>query len=191
MNQERTPFRRHDVGRLGATEGSSMSMGDQMILRAREALDLETFREQHWTGTFGQYLEGYPEGGGLAQGVVGTLLQLRQLEGEFRTNLGFTNPNATAAAVQVTLYDADGAELIRYRVELEPRALLQDLEPYSRRASRPDLGWGFAEVEVLEGGPVLISASVVDSRTNDATTVPVKVTTEGGGSGRGDRTTRQ
>jgi hypothetical protein len=30
-------------------------------------------------------------------------------------------------------------------------------------------------VEVLEGGPVLISASVVDSRTNDATTVPVKV----------------
>jgi hypothetical protein len=142
-------------------------------------------------GTFGQYLEGYPEGGGLAQGVVGTLLQLRQLEGEFRTNLGFTNPNATAAAVQVTLYDADGAELIRYRVELEPRALLQDLEPYSRRASRPDLGWGFAEVEVLEGGPVLISASVVDSRTNDATTVPVKVTTEGGGSGRGDTTTRQ
>jgi len=41
-------------------------------------------------------------------GVVGTLLQLRQLEGEFRTNLGFTNPNETAAAVQVTLYDAGG-----------------------------------------------------------------------------------
>jgi|GEM_PF-5237673 len=126
-------------------------------------------------GTFGQYLEGYAEGGGLAQGVVGTLLQLRQQEGEFRTNLGFTNPNATAAAVQVTLYDTRGTELIRYRVDLEPRALIQDLEPYARRASRPDLGWGFAEVEVLEGGPVLISASVVDSHTNDATTVPVKV----------------
>lgn len=109
-------------------------------------------------GTFGQYLEGYAEGGGLAQGVVGTLLQLRQLEGAFRTNLGLTNPNATVAAVQVTLYDAGGTELIRYRVDLEPRALIQDLEPYAQRASRPDLGWGFAEVEVLEGGPVLISA---------------------------------
>jgi len=126
-------------------------------------------------GTFGQYLEGYAEGGGLVPSLVGTLLQLRQLEGEFRTNLGFTNPNATAAAVQVTLCDAGGTELIRYRVDLEPRELVQDLEPYARRASRPDLGWGFAEVEVLEGGPVLISASVVDSRTNDATTVPVKV----------------
>jgi len=129
-------------------------------------------------GTFGQYLEGYPEGGGLPVGVVGTLLQLRQLEGEFRANIGFTNPSSTDGAVQVTLFDAGGTELIRYRVDLDPRALVQDLEPYSRRASRPDLGWGFAEVEVLEGGPVLISASVVDSRTNDATTVPVKVGTE-------------
>ncbi|RPI23755.1 MAG: hypothetical protein EHM57_03525, partial [Actinobacteria bacterium] len=106
-------------------------------------------------GTFGQYLEGYPEGGGLPVGVVGTLLQLRQLEGEFRTNIGFTNPSSTDGAVQVTLFDAGGTELIRYRVDLDPRALVQDLEPYSRRASRPDLGWGFAEVEVLEGGPVL------------------------------------
>lgn len=126
-------------------------------------------------GTFGQYLEGYAAGGGLVPGLVGTLLQLRQQEGEFRTNLGFTNPNETAAAVQVTLYDGGGTELIRYRVDLQPRALVQDLEPYVRRASRPDLGWGFGTVEVLEGGPVLISASVVDSRTNDATTVPVKV----------------
>jgi hypothetical protein len=128
-------------------------------------------------GTFGQFLEGYPEGGGLPQGVVGSLLQLRQTEGEFRTNLGFTNPNASEAALQVTLFDAGGTELIRYRVDLGPRALIQDLEPYARRASRPNLGWGFAEVEVLEGGPVLVSASVVDSRTNDATTVPVKEVT--------------
>jgi hypothetical protein len=87
-------------------------------------------------GTFGQYLEGYPEGGGLAQGVVGTLLQLRQLEGEFRTNIGFTNPSSTDGAVQFTLFDAGGTELILYRVDLDPRALVQDLEPYSRRASR-------------------------------------------------------
>ena len=132
-------------------------------------------------GTYGQYLEGYAAGGGLQAGVVGTLIQLRQLEGEFRTNLGFTNPSQSAAAVQVTLYDAAGTEMIRYRVDLGARALVQDLEPYSRRAGRPDLGWGFGTVEVIEGGPVLLSASVVDSRTNDATTVPVKAGTGGGG----------
>jgi len=71
--------------------------------------------------------------------------------------------------------------MIRYRVDLGARALVQDLEPYSRRAGRPDLGWGFGTVEVIEGGPVLMSASVVDSRTNDATTVPVKVGTGDGG----------
>ena len=88
-------------------------------------------------GTFGQYLEGYSDGGGLPQGIVGTLLQLRQVEGEFRTNLGFTNPNTAEAAVQVTLFDAGGTELIRYRVDLNARQLFQDLEPYARRASRP------------------------------------------------------
>jgi hypothetical protein len=72
------------------------------------------------------------------------------------------------------LYDAAGTGLIAYRVDLDPDELVQDLEPYARRAGRPDVGWGFAFVEVIEGSSALVSASVVDSRTNDATTVPVK-----------------
>jgi serine protein kinase len=34
-----------------------MSAGESIIARAREALDLETYREQHWTGDFAEYLE--------------------------------------------------------------------------------------------------------------------------------------
>ena len=34
-----------------------MSAGEAIIIRANEALDLNTFREQHWTGTFADYLE--------------------------------------------------------------------------------------------------------------------------------------
>ena len=34
-----------------------MTSGDQIIARAREALDLETYRQQHWNGSFGEYLE--------------------------------------------------------------------------------------------------------------------------------------
>jgi len=126
-------------------------------------------------GTFGQYDQGFPQGGGLLLGEFGYLLQLRQLEGGFRTNLTFTNPTAEDAAVQVALFDAEGTELIRYRIDLDPRSLYQDLAPFEQRAERPNLGWGFATVEILDGTSVLISASVVDSRTNDGTTIPVKL----------------
>jgi len=126
------------------------------------------------SGTFGQYAEGYPDGGGLENGEVAYLLQLRQLEDQYRTNLTLTNPTSEDATVEVALFDAEGNELIRYPIDLDPRSLIQDLAPFERRAERPNLGWGFATVEVLEGGPMLISASVVDSRTNDAMTVPAK-----------------
>jgi len=34
-----------------------MPFGEEIIAKAREALDLDTYREQHWTGTFSEYLE--------------------------------------------------------------------------------------------------------------------------------------
>lgn len=134
-------------------------------------------RIYNWSdsGTFGQYLDGVPASQGLRSGDLGYLVQLRQQSGRYRTNLTLTNPTSEAASVRVALFDSAGDELIRYRIDLGPKEVVQDLEPFRRRASRPDLGWGFASVEVLEGGSVLVSASVVDARTGDATTVPVKL----------------
>ena len=34
-----------------------MSTGEALINQAREALDLDEFRQQHWTGSFGEYLD--------------------------------------------------------------------------------------------------------------------------------------
>jgi hypothetical protein len=56
--------------------------------------------------------------------------------------------------------------------------LKQDLEPYKNRAGRPNLGWGFAVVEALEGEGLLVSASVIDSKTNDPTTIPIIVSAQ-------------
>jgi hypothetical protein len=125
-------------------------------------------------GTFGQYLDGVSAQEGLQSGDLGYLVQLRQQSGQYRTNLTLTNPTSEAASLRVTLFDSAGEEMLRYRIDLGPMEVYQDLEPYSRRASRPDLGWGFASIEVLEGTSALVSASVIDSRTNDATTVPVR-----------------
>jgi len=51
---------------------------------------------------------------------------------------------------------------------------VQDLEPFRTRANNPNLGWGFAKLVVTSGNGVVGSASVIDGRTNDATTIPMK-----------------
>jgi len=102
------------------------------------------------------------------------LLGLRQMEGEFRTNISVTNTSMAAADVEITLYGTDAGELHSYLLSVDAGMVVQDLEPFKSRANRPDLGWGFAEVAVVTGSGVLTSASVVDSVTNDATTAPMK-----------------
>jgi serine protein kinase len=57
MNHERTAFRGDAARRADATEDTAMSSGDQIIARAREALDLDSYRQQNWRGNFGEYLE--------------------------------------------------------------------------------------------------------------------------------------
>jgi hypothetical protein len=124
-------------------------------------------------GTFGQFVQGYAFGQGLAQGETTWLLQLRQQQGVYRTNISVANTGSAPAEVEVRLYDRAGNELTVYTLNLDPSELIQDTEPFSSRANRPNLGWGYAEVTAISGFGVLTSASVVDSVTNDATTVPM------------------
>jgi hypothetical protein len=125
-------------------------------------------------GTFGQYIEAYPPSVTLANGETVWLLQLRQQAGKFRTNISVANTSPQQAGVRIRLYDSSGNQLIQYTLAMDPRELIQDTEPIRVRAGRGNLGWGFAEVTVVEGTGILTSASVVDSVTNDATTIPMK-----------------
>jgi hypothetical protein len=50
----------------------------------------------------------------------------------------------------------------------------QDTSSFADQVNSPDVGWGFAKVEVIRGSGILCSASVIDSRTNDPTTIPMK-----------------
>jgi hypothetical protein len=124
-------------------------------------------------GTFGQYIDGF-NGGGLMEGDTARLIGLRQMQGEFRTNISVTNTGTEDAEVEITLYGTDGSELDSYTLAVGVGMLVQDLQPFASRAEAPNAGWGFATVEVTSGGGVLASASVIDSRTNDATTIPMK-----------------
>ncbi len=124
-------------------------------------------------GSFGQFVAGHPEDSGMDIWDLAWLLQLRQQEGEFRSNISVTNGGEQDARVKITLYSTDAVELTNFDLELVPGELIQELQPFKNRAGMPNLGWGFARVEVLRGYKVFCSASVVDSRTNDATTIPM------------------
>jgi hypothetical protein len=125
-------------------------------------------------GTFGQALDGISFAG-LGTGGTARLLGLRQVQGEFRTNINVTNTGMDDAEVSVTLYATDGSEVESYSLTVGSGMSVQDLEPFRTRANEPNLGWGFAEVEVLSGSGIITSASVIDSRTNDPTTIPPKM----------------
>lgn len=183
--------------RLHSSEGimeisNSVSPGDQGVftdvvgmmdfqgkgcleVRTSEPLQVSGRTYNHTEdGTFGQYVDGHRSSDGLTTGESGTLLQLRQKEGKFRTNISLTNTGHEPAVIRIRLYRESGERLALYTLSVAPESLLQDPEPFKRRAGEPDLGWGFAVVEAIQGTGVLVSASVVDSATNDATTIPAK-----------------
>jgi hypothetical protein len=125
-------------------------------------------------GTFGQGFGLHAAEEGLTAGDTAWLLELRQERDRYRTNIAVANTGDADAQVRIHLLATDGSELHAFTLDLEPGELIQDLEPFARRAGRPDLGWGLARAEVITGSGVVASASVVDSRTNDATTVPMQ-----------------
>jgi hypothetical protein len=168
-----------DAGAQGVFERVvEMIMGDE----AKGALEINSNRQLQVSariysssseGSFGQFLAGHPEGSGLRSFEEAWLLQLRQEEGRFRSNISVTYGGDQEAIVEVTLYGTSGIELHSYELHLDPGQVVQDLQPFRNRAGQPNIGWGFAKVKVIRGHDVFCSASVIDTQTKDATTIPM------------------
>jgi hypothetical protein len=125
-------------------------------------------------GTYGQSYDGRVADLGYTVGQTISLIGLRQKTGTYRSNLVVTNGGKAEAQVAINLFDADGKSLTSYNLTVPVGAGVQDLEPFKNRANAPDLDWGFATVTVLKGTNVLSSASLIDMKTNDPTTIPAK-----------------
>jgi hypothetical protein len=126
-------------------------------------------------GTYGQFLDGHVANLGLNTGDTGSLLGLRQALAQFRTNISVTNGGTIPASVDITLFDTTGTALTTFTLSVPAGQVVQDLTPFATRASKPDLGWGFATVKVTAGFNIQTSASVIDEQTNDAVTIPAKM----------------
>jgi N-acetylneuraminic acid mutarotase len=154
--------------------GSSLGLQGKGLLEVRSSNPLRGAARIYnlaTEGTFGQGFALHAAEEGLTAGDTAYLLELRQQRNRYRTNIAVANTGDVDAEVQITLLATDGSELHAFTLDLEPGELVQDIEPFAKRAGRPDLGWGLARAEVITGSGVLVSASVIDSRTNDATTV--------------------
>lgn len=124
-------------------------------------------------GTYGQFLDGYFRAQGLGEGEEGFLSQLTENQ-DFRTNIGLTNTGDTQANITVYFYNSSGELLGTKTVALNPRTfyqLLQPLKDYSRASS---LNSCYAKIKVNIGDGIIGYASVIDNKTNDGTTIPIK-----------------
>ena len=124
------------------------------------------------SGTSGGYYPGYRSLDCLDDQHVARLYGLRQVEGEYRTNISVTNITDEVRWVYVSLQTAAGNSIGYFSFKIEPGMTVQSLQPFVRHANKPNLGWGNATVMSDKGG-ILASATVIDSRTNDAVVVPM------------------
>ena len=156
------------VGNMGIEgKGALEFRADQHLRMAGR-----TFNEDG-AGTFGQFCDFQTMDNGFFAGDEVYMIGLRQEEGLFRTNLTFANTGIRKATMYIDLYRCSGGSSLHtiWVVDLMPGEVRQELKPFTILAGEPNVGWGYAKVTIVEGAGVRISASVIDSRTNDATTI--------------------
>jgi hypothetical protein len=124
-------------------------------------------------GTFGQGIDAVERDRAIAAG--GDTLRLIALHNtaRYRTNLGITELQGEGARVAVTVSDAAGTEVLGYR-ELQVPAWGQLQINVFAAIGRSDVHYAAtATLQVLSGGGAITAyASMVDSATGDATTLP-------------------
>lgn len=159
---------------LVATIGGTNNLGSLEICSDQPLLVRGRIFNQAPSGTFGQNLDGRVADLGYTAGQTVSLIGMRQKTDTFRSNLSVTNGGTTEAQIAINLYDASGRSIYNYNLTIPAGTVAQDTEPFKNRANAPDLDWGFATVTVLKGTNILTSASMIDMKTNDPTTIPPK-----------------
>jgi hypothetical protein len=158
------------VGTLGVTN----ALGSLEICSDQPLLVMGRIFNEAADGTFGQNVDGHVADLGYSAGQTVSLIGLRQKTDLYRSNIIVTNGGTTEAQVSITLFDAEGTSLTTFGLTIPAGQVINDSDPFLKRANKPDLGWGFATVTVLKGTNIRTMGSLIDNRTNDPTTVPPK-----------------
>jgi CubicO group peptidase (beta-lactamase class C family) len=171
---------------LELAPGENRTLGDVMALFGKTGSGaLRIFSSEPLTatsrtynltpdGTFGQFLGSAAPTRGIETGESAVLMQLQENDA-FRTNIGITNGWKRPAEIEVSLYDGHGAPVATISRTVPPERTIQLNQPFLEFGGRMDIGTGYAIVHVQFGQHVFAYSSVVDNRSNDPTTIPMKV----------------
>jgi hypothetical protein len=160
---------------LTGSMGGASNIGSLEICSDRPLLVLgRIFNHGLSDGTFGGNLDGRVGNLGYSAGQTVSLIGLRQKTDAYRSNIVVTNGGTTEAQVAVNLFDSKGKSLNAFTLTVPAGAAWQEGEPFKNRAKAPDVDWGFATVTVVKGTNILTSASMIDMKTNDPSTIPAK-----------------
>ncbi len=163
------------IGMMGADGAGSLEISSDVPIY----ITSRTYN-QGSSGTFGQFLDGYSADTGVGSGQTVILSQLSE-NAAYRSNTGFVNTSSADASVKVELLAADGSVLGDFSKTLAAGENWQKNRPFSTVAGQSNVSGGAARVEVTSGSGVIAYASVIDSQTQDPTTIPMKGGGELGG----------
>ncbi len=135
-------------------------------------LACRTYNQATETRTYGQFVPALGPSGLVASGASGDILQVTH-NGDYRTNIGFSDLSGSGAEVQLLLFDESGNRVGNSGVlTVPPGGNLQ--QSLTALFGGHLLDAGRVSFQVVSGGPVYGYASVVDNRTGDAVFVPVR-----------------
>ncbi len=149
------------VGEFGESKGAIQVQSDQPI-----SVTSRTYNDMGANGTTGQFLDGYTVQYGANAGETFLLMHLIA-NADFRTNLGFQNMGNSQAQLSIEYYDSEGDWVASDNLNITP-GQVNDSKKF------PNNTIGYAVVAVTSGSGVQGYASVIDNKTGDATTIPMK-----------------
>lgn len=151
--------------------GLSEGVGSLMVVTLNDSSLLISSRTYNLTtsGTYGQFIKGYPLSSFIEKGEKGYLLGL-QKDQRMRTNVGF-NSLSEGATLKISLYKGDGTYLASSEKTLLSNSHLQINDIFADLNVQGNSN-SYAVVEVISG-KIFSYASVVNNQSSDPIFIPM------------------
>lgn len=154
---------------VAETFARSSSSGALMVGASGELIITSRTYNDASTGTYGQYIEGYPVSRAMLAGEDVRLIQLTR-NAEYRTNIGFANAKPGNLSLRLDLLRADGSLLGTRNMSLKAYSYTQLNDVLS--AYGTSIAGAYAVItSPTTGGAYFTYASVIDNRTGDPVSV--------------------
>lgn len=166
------------VGQMGVIGTGALEIRSEAVLRimSRTYNAVPSTEPCYPLGTLGQEIEAQRPGHDQMLPAGGWVLVPHLTENQaYRSNIFFTNTSGVPASVHCTLFNGAGGQLAEFDINLLPGERKQENQVFLRRAGQTSMDSGYARIDGISGGGVVVSGSVVDNITQDPTTIPMNL----------------